>query len=51
MELRLVLQKSGAARRDDGPQSAGNWQELKEVVREAHRPVVFEVDGLLPDTR
>ncbi|CAM9100725.1 unnamed protein product, partial [Hapterophycus canaliculatus] len=51
MELRLTIQKSGTRRRDNGPESAGNWQELSKIIRNAHRPVVFEVDGLIPDTR
>lgn len=48
MELRLTVNKSGTNRKGDGP---GHWQQLTKVVRNAHRPVVFEVDGLIADTR
>lgn len=51
MELCLTVQKSGTARKGDGPQPLGHWQQLTKIVRDAHRPVVFEVDGLVADTR
>lgn len=51
MELRLIVQKSGTTRKCDGVQPVGHWQQLTKVVRDAHRPVVFEVDGLIADTR
>lgn len=51
MELRLTVKKSGTDRKGDGPEPAGHWQQLTKVVQNAHRPVVFEVDGLIPDTR
>lgn len=51
MELHLTVKKSGTNRRGDGPEPAGHWQQLTKVIRNAHRPVVFEVDSLIPDTR
>ncbi|CAM9540792.1 unnamed protein product [Scytosiphon promiscuus] len=51
MELHLTLRKSGTTRRDVGSESTGDWQQLTKVVQSAHRPVLFEVDGLIPDTR
>lgn len=51
MELRLTVRKSGTTRIGDGAQPVGDWQQLTKVVRDAHRPVVFEVDGLIADTR
>lgn len=51
MELRLTVQKSGTTRKGDGTEPVGHWQQLTKVVRDAHRPVVFEVDGLIADTR
>lgn len=51
MELFLTVQKAGTVRKGDEPEPAGHWQQLSKIVREAHRPVVFEVDGLIADTR
>lgn len=50
MELRLTVQKAGSTR-GEGPETQGQWQQLRKVIRKAHRPVVFEVGGLIPDTR
>lgn len=49
MELFLTVRKAGSAGK--GEASEGHWQQLSKVVREAHRPVVFEVDDLVSDTR
>lgn len=51
MELCLTVKKLGTDRKGEGQEQAGHWQKLAKVVRNAHRPVVFEVDGLIPDTR
>lgn len=50
MELRLTVQKAGSSR-GVGPETRGQWQQLRMVIRKAHRPVVFDVGGLIPDTR
>lgn len=50
MELRLTVKKAGSTR-GEGPETQGQWQQLRKVIRKAHRPVVFEVGGLIPDTR
>ena len=51
MELRLTIQKSGNTRKSDNAEPVGHWQQLTKVVRDAHRPVVFEVNSLIADTR
>lgn len=50
MELRLTVKKAGSTR-GKGPEAQEQWQKLRKVIRKAHRPVVFEVGGLIPDTR
>eukprot|EP00903_Cladosiphon_okamuranus_P007797 g7546.t1 len=50
MKLHLTVQKSGTTRKDNGAEPTGHWQQLTKAVRDAHRPVVFEVDGLIADT-
>lgn len=50
MELRLTVKKAGSTR-GKGLETQGRWQELRKAIRKAHRPVVFEVGGLIPDTR
>ncbi len=51
MELFLVVRKAGSAGKGEASEPGGHWQQLSKVVRGAHRPVVFEVDGLAADTR
>lgn len=50
MELLLTVQKAGSTR-GVGPETQGQWQQLGMVVRKAHRPIVFDIGGLIPDTR
>ena len=50
MELRLTVQKA-SSNKGEGPGAQGEWQQLSKVIRKAHRPVVFQVGGLIPDTR
>ncbi|CAM9145767.1 unnamed protein product [Ectocarpus sp. 8 AP-2014] len=51
MELCLTVQKSGIARNGNVSQPKGHRQQITKVIRIAHRPVVFEVSGLIADTR
>ncbi|CAM9309198.1 unnamed protein product, partial [Ectocarpus fasciculatus] len=51
MELCLTVKKSGIARNSNVSQPKGHRQELTKVIPTAHRPVVFEVSGLIADTR
>ncbi|CAM9252372.1 unnamed protein product [Ectocarpus sp. 12 AP-2014] len=51
MELSLTVQKSGIARNGNVSQPKGHRQHITKVIRIAHRPVVFEVSGLIADTR
>lgn len=51
MELRLTVKRAGSENGDQSGAPADRWQQLKKVVRVAHRPVVFDVDHLIPDTR
>lgn len=50
MELCLAVTKAGSKNREEA-EKGGDWRELRRVVHTAHRPVVFDVDGLIPDTR
>lgn len=50
MELCLAVIKVGSKNREEA-ETAGDWRQLKMVVDTAHRPVIFQVDGLTPDTR
>lgn len=51
MELCLTVQKAGITRKVAGAELVGHWQQLTKLVQHAHRPVVFEVEGLIADTR
>lgn len=51
MELRLTVQKLGTKGKGGRAEPVGHWQQLTKVVRDAHRPVVFEVNDLIADTR
>lgn len=51
MELSLTVQKSGITTSSNVSQPKGHRQLLTKVIRIAHRPVVFEVSGLIADTR
>lgn len=50
MELCLTVLKAGSTR-GGGSETLGQLQQLKKIIRKAHRPAVFEVGGLIPDTR
>ncbi|CAM9243711.1 unnamed protein product [Ectocarpus sp. 4 AP-2014] len=51
LELSLTVQKAGIAGNGNVSQPKGHRQQITKVVRIAHRPVVFEVSGLIADTR